>query len=283
MKGKIVLVTGATAGIGEVTVESLARQGAEVIGVGRSPAKCAAAQERIRRESGNPRVTYLTADLSSQAEVRRLAGEFKDRWVRLDVLVNNAGAFFDSRNESADGIEMTWALNHLGYFLLTNELLDLLRASAPARIVNVSSGAHYGGTINFADVQYRSGFNGWRAYAQSKLANVMHAFELARRLDGVGVTANALHPGFVATQFGHNNNGVMRWGIGVMQRLFALTPEEGARTQIHLASSPQVEGVTGKYFEKSKEGRCDPSALDQDGARRLWDLSLGMTAEKTAA
>ena len=277
MNNKIVMVTGATAGIGAVAALELARKGAIVVGVGRNPEKCATTIARIQRETGNPQVEYLVADLSSQAQIRQLAEAFKAKYNRLDVLVNNAGAFINRRQESVDGIEMTLALNHLNYFLLTNLLLDILKASAPARIINVSSNAHQGSRINFADIESRRRYMSWAVYGQSKLANVLFTYELKRRLDGNGVTANTLHPGFVASSFGHNNHDLVGWGTRIAQKIAGRSPEEGAHTIIYLASSPEVEGVTGKYFVDEKAVPSSPATYDESTARRLWELSAAMT------
>ncbi len=277
MQNKVVMVTGATNGIGFEAAKALAAQGATVVGVGRNPQKSRDAAAQITRTTGNSKVEFLVGDLSVQAQVRQLAATFKQKYSRLDVLLNNAGGFFARREVSADGIEMTWALNHLNYFLLTDQLLEVLKASAPARIVNVSSGAHTGANgINFADVEFKSGYSGWTAYGHSKLANVMFTYELARRLEGTQVTANALHPGFVATGFGHNNGGLMRTGMNVVQKIAAKKPEQGAATSIYLASSPEVEGVTGKYFSDSKETKSSAAAYDVDAQKRLWELSERM-------
>lgn len=283
MNDKVVLVTGATDGIGKVTALELARLGAQVVLVGRNPTKGQAVVREIRTQSGNQQVELMTADLSSQAEIQHLADEFKSRYARLDVLVNNAGATFFSRLESVDGIEMTFALNHLNYFLLTHLLLDLLKASAPARIVNVSSGAHRSGRMNFADLEGKQSFGGWRAYSQSKLANVLFTYELARRLEGTGVTANALHPGFVATRFGHNNGALANAGMKVAQSLFAVSPEKGAETNIYLAASPDVEGVSGQYFEKSRAVSSSKASYDEAAARQLWAISEQMTGIRAPA
>jgi len=277
MSGRMCMVTGATGGIGKVTAQALAQQGATVIVVGRNRAKTVATAEQITRQTGNPSVECLLADLSVQGEIRRLAEEFKAQHDRLHVLVNNAGAFFMSRQESADGIEMTFALNHLGYFLLTNLLLDVIKASAPARIINVSSAAHENAQIDFADLQGERKFSGWQAYGQSKLANVLFTYELARRLEGTGVTANALHPGFVATSFGANNFGLVGRGVKrVMNLVAGISPEEGAETSIYLATSPEVEGITGKYFVKKKAVRSSKASYDEEAARRLWEVSAEM-------
>ncbi len=277
MDGKVILVTGATAGVGEVTARALAGMGATLVMVGRSPEKCRQVAEDIKARTGSSRVSYLVGDLSAQADLRRMAGEFKGLFSRLDVLVNNAGAFFMARRESVDGIEMTFALNHLAYFLLTNLLLDVLVSSAPARIVSVSSGAHFGAQLNFDDLENKKGYRGWKAYGQSKLANLLFTNELARRLAGKKVTANALHPGFVASNFAKNNLGPFKGVYSLFQRMVAISPEAGAQTSIYLASSPQVAGVTGQYFDKQKAVAPSPAALDAEAARRLWEISARMT------
>lgn len=282
MADKIGLISGATNGIGRAAALALARQGMTLVIVGRNPARTQAVLDEIHAISGHKRSEMIVADLSVMAEVRRAAAEFQARFDRLDVLMNNAGAVFSSRQETADGYEMTFALNHLSYFLLTNLLLERLKASAPARIVNVSSGAHHGATINFDDLHLRQGYGmgGFKAYSQSKLANVLFTYELARRLAGSGVTANAMHPGFVATGFGRNNGGLMGATIGLLQR-FALTPEQGADTLVYLATSPEVEGVTGQYFEKRRPQRSSAASYDEAAARRLWEVSEQLTGLKT--
>ncbi len=280
MQGKVCIVTGATAGIGEVTALALARKGATVVVISRNEAKCRATVDRIRAETGNAGVDYLVADMASQASIRAAATAFRAKYERLDVLVNNAGMFFTGRTESVDGIEQTWALNHLGYFLLTDLLRDMLIASAPSRVVNVSSGAHMGGTINFADVEGKQKYSGWAAYSQSKLANILFTAELARQLEGTGVTANSLHPGFVASNFAKNNMTGIRSLLlpfyALLQMVTAISPQKGAQTSIFLASSPEVEGVTGKYFAKSKAVTPSKAAQDMDAARRLWEMSEKM-------
>jgi len=277
VKNKICVVTGATDGIGKVTAMSLARMGATVVGVGRNAQKTAAVTQEIKQATGNQAIEFLVADLSQVQQVRQVAAEFKRRYARLDVLVNNAGGYFARRQETAEGREMTWALNHLNYFVLTNELLDILKASAPSRIVNVSSDAHQGSSLNLNDVEFKQGYGqGWKPYAHSKLANVMFTYELARRLNGANVTANALHPGFVATKFGHNNGSLVSILMRSIQKLVALTPEKGAQTSIYLASAPAVEGVTGKYFSNSKVAASTKASYDTAAAARLWDLSLDM-------
>lgn len=276
MNGKICMVTGATSGIGLATAIELARRGATVIIVSRNPQRCQAAVLHIRQQTGSSTVETIPADLSSQLQIRQLAQAFQSRYSQLDVLVNNAGAFFLRRQESADGIEMTFALNHLNYFLLTYLLLDRLKASAPARIVNVASDSHRGARINFNDLQGKRGYNGFQAYGQSKLANVLFTYELARRLEGAQVTANALHPGFVATNIGKNNGLLARLVMPIAQ-LNAIRPEEGARTGVYLASSPDVEGVSGTYFTREKPVQSDPASYDLQAARQLWEISAEMT------
>lgn len=279
LTGKVALITGATNGIGKVTALELAKLGATIVIVGRNREKTQATADEIRSHGGSHNVDGLIADLSVMSEVRRLADEFKARYDRLHILVNNAGAVFAQRRETDDGLEMTFALNHLSYFLLTTLLLDALKASAPARIINVSSGAHTGVKgMNFDDLQSMSayGMSGFNAYSQSKLANILFTYELARRLQGTGVTANVLHPGFVATGFGRNSAGLMNRLMGVLHR-FALTPEEGAHTTVHLASSAEVEGVTGQYFIKSKPARSSKASYDEAAQRRLWEISEQLT------
>jgi len=278
IKGKTILITGATAGIGLETARELARLGATLVLVSRNPERCAATAQRIRRESGNTQVNYLVADLSSQAQVRHLSAQFREQYNRLDVLINNAGGIFTTRQLSADGIEMTFALNHLSYFLLTNLLLDRLKSSAPARIINVASNAHVNSALNFDNLQMARGYHTWQAYSHSKFANILFTYELSRRLAGTGVTANALHPGIVRTNIGKNAN----WIVGVFWDLYTrlsggITPAEGARTSIYLAASPDVEQVTGKYFVREKPVPSDPATYDKAAARRLWEISAQMT------
>ena len=278
MVGKTVVVTGATSGIGEVAARELAAKGARVVVVGRSPEKCEATGAMIRRETGSQAVETVVADLSSQASVRRLAEELKARCPKLDVLVNNAGAIINPRKTTVDGIEMTWALNHLAYFLLTDLLLDTLKAAGPARIVSVSSEAHrMVSKVDFDDPQGSKKYGAWHAYGQSKLANVLFTRELARRLEGSGVTANCLHPGLVRTNF-TTGEGFLYWAMRRIASVFAISPEEGAKTTIHLASSPEVEGVSGQYFAKSQQATASAAGRDDAAARRLWELSEQMVS-----
>jgi retinol dehydrogenase-14 len=273
MTGKTVLITGGTGGIGKATAIGLARAGARVGIVGRDATRGEAAAAEIRSASGNPSVDVFTADMSSQAEVRRLAAEVLDRYPRLDVLVNNVGGFWAHRRVTADGLEHTFAVNHLAGFLLTNLLLDRLVASAPARVVTVSSGAQSMGRIDFDDLQGARKYSGQRAYNQSKLANVMFTFELARRLEGTGVTANVLHPGVTRTAFGAEDQAwYFTTGSGLARR-FMKSPEQGAQTPILLASSPEVEGVSGTYFANGKPKEANKLAYDTDAAARLWRVS----------
>jgi len=275
IQGKTVLVSGATNGIGFVAARELARMGAETVLVSRSAEKCAAAVTQIKKETGNQQVEFIAADLSTKAGVKHAADEFKRQHTRLDVLLNNAGAVFMSRQVSADGIEMTLALNHLNYFYLTSLLLDVLKASSPARVVNVSSAAHRGGKINFADIQLEHGYSGMGAYSQSKMANVLFTYELARRLAGSGVTSNALHPGFVDTGFAKNNGGLVKFAMGLLKPMQKKV-DDGARTSIYLASSPQVEAVSSKYFDDCKSIESDPLSYDQAVAEKLWQVSLDL-------
>ena len=275
MQDKVCLITGATSGIGFVAAQALAQQGAQVVLAGRDAARGAHSVAQIKSATDNDAVDLLLADLSSQAGVAALAQAFRERYARLDVLVNNAGAIFTERQVSVDGYEMTWALNHLGYFLLTHLLLDMLKDSAPSRIVNVASSAHRRGRIRFDDLQGERAYGGWRAYCQSKLANIMFTYELARRLDPTQVTANALHPGFVATRFGHNNAGVMARLIRAAQVL-AISVEKGAETMIYLAASPEVEGMSGKYVVNKRQARSSPRSYDAEMAKALWQVSEAM-------
>lgn len=278
MKDKVCVVTGATSGIGQVAAEALAGHGARVFLIGRSAQRAAAAIAAIQAKHPGAQVDALVGDLSTFAEVRRLAQEIQAKIDRLDVLVNNAGGVFPRRLLSADGIEMTMALNHFSYYLLSHLLLDMLKRSAPARVVNVASDAHRFARAGVTEANFKGpkGFAGWRAYGESKLANVLFSNELARRLDGTDVTSNALHPGFVRTRF-FEDKGFGGRVAKAMAAWFALTPEDGARTTVHVATAPELEGTTGRYFEKCQEATPAPAALDEAAARRLWDLSAAWT------
>jgi len=273
MQGKICLITGGTSGIGKITALELARMGATVVVVGRNAQKTLQVVDEIRAMTGNQAVDSLLADLSSQQSIRQLADSFKSKYTQLHVLLNNAGAVFEKRKLSVDGYEMTFALNHLAYFLLTNLLLEPIIASAPARIINVSSSAHVAGRINFDNLQSEHSYSALGAYSNSKLANILFTVELSRRLEGTQVTANALHPGFVNTGLGRNNTGIFMQLVGAITPLLARTPERGAQTSIYLASSPAVEGITGKYFVNSKVKQPTRQTTDLALARKLWEVS----------
>jgi len=276
MRGKVCLVTGATSGIGLVTARELARRGARVILVARNPARAEVFVAQIRAETGSQEVETLLADLSSQRQVRDLARQFLERHARLDVLINNAGGIWLKRELTEEGVERTVAVNHLAYFLLTQLLLDTIRASAPARIVNVASAAHCKATLDFDDLAGERDYSGWKQYCRSKLMNLLFSYELARRLAGTGITVNAVHPGWVATGFAGNNGWKGRLWRGVA-RLFALSPEQGARTVLHLATSLEVAGVTGRYFVRERAVPSSAASLDEAAARRLWDWSAAAT------
>ena len=250
--------------------------GATVVMVCRDRGRGEAAQAEIKLQTRNDDVHLLLADLASQQSIRQLAEEVHARFQRLDVLINNAGVFLARRSETVDGFEMTFAVNHLAYFLLTNLLLDLLQASAPARIVNVSSAAHRGGRINFDDLQASHRYWGWGAYCQSKLANVLFTYELARRLQGTGVTANCLHPGTVSTNLFQGLPGILSLGA-VVARTFLLSPEKGAETMVYLASSPEVVGISGRYFVKRRAVASSRASHDEAAQRKLWEVSAQLT------
>lgn len=281
MNGKIVLVTGATFGIGRATALQIAHLGATTVIAGRNEAKSQDTVHHIQHETGNPNVEYLLADLSSIAQTTRLAEEFKARYGRLDVLVNNVGVFLWRRHQTVDGLEQTFALNHLvSQFLLTHLVLESLRASAPSRIVNVSSDAHYAGQINFDDLLGERRYSGWKAYSQSKLANVLFTYALARRLMGSGVTANALHPGVVASGFPTPDNTpeLLARGFRQVYGLFARSPSEGAETSVYLATAPEVEGITGRYFTDKQPKDSAKISYDQSTQERLWRESEQLLA-----
>jgi NAD(P)-dependent dehydrogenase (short-subunit alcohol dehydrogenase family) len=272
MQGKTVLVTGANQGIGKATAIALAAKGAHVVLVARNAEKGQAALAEVQA-AGSGGAELIVADLSSQEQVRRTASELKARHPRLDVLVNNAGVYVPERHTTVDGLEETFGLNHLGYFLLTRELLDVLQATHGARIVNVSSEAHRGAKMRWDDLQFeKTGYSGFKAYGQSKLANVLFTYELARRLEGTGVTANCLHPGVIGSGFGQTYGGALSILVKIA-RPFMLSPEEGARTSVYLASSPEVAGVTGKYFSKCKPVKSNTVSYDVQSQQKLWSLS----------
>jgi NAD(P)-dependent dehydrogenase (short-subunit alcohol dehydrogenase family) len=274
MQGKICMITGANSGIGKETALALARKGATVVMVSRDRARGEAAQNEVKAQSGNNRVDLLLADLSSQQSIHQLVEDFQRRYSQLHVLINNAGVYMLNWRETVDGLEMSFAVNYLAPFLLTNLLLDTLKASAPARIINVSSEAHEQGYINLDDLQSEKGFPFMRAYGQSKLAVLMFTYELARLLEGTGVTVNALHPGFVATNIGQSGvPSFLRPLVRLILSIPGISPEEGAKTSVYLASSPDVEGVSGRYFVKSIPVRSAPISYDEALQQKLWEES----------
>jgi NAD(P)-dependent dehydrogenase (short-subunit alcohol dehydrogenase family) len=275
MAGRTCVVTGATRGIGRATAESLARAGASVVLVVRS-AEDGALVARDIAESAPIKPDVLTADLSSQASIRMAAAEIGRRYPSLHVLINNAAVFTRRRELTVDGLELQFAVNHLAYFLLTNLVLDQLRAGAPSRIINVSSGTHAGAALDFADLQGEMSYSGNRAYSQSKLANILFTYELARRLVGTGITANCLHPGVIATQLLADYMGVPVAGRA-LARTFGAKPEAGAETIVYLATSSDVESITGKYFENKRPGPSSRESYDEAAARRLWEISERLT------
>jgi NAD(P)-dependent dehydrogenase (short-subunit alcohol dehydrogenase family) len=273
MQGKICMVTGANSGIGKETALGLAQMGATVIMVCRDRARGEEAQSEIKNKSGNNAVDLLLADLSSQQSIRQLVENFQQNYTQLHVLINNAGVFMLPRKATADGLEMTFAVNYLAPFLLTNLLLDTLKNSAPARIVNVSSDSHQSGYIKIDDLQAQKGYRSLNAYGQSKLALIMFTYELARRLQGTGVTANCLHPGFTATNIGQSGVGLLVRPLVKFIFRFGIRAEEGAKTSIYLASSPDLEGLTGKYFAKSIPVRSAPISYNESLQQQLWEQS----------
>ena len=281
MEGKTCLVTGASDGIGYVAARELALKGASVIAVGRNASKTHGAVMRIIDETRNDDISYFIADLSSQSAVRRLAEQVRERTSRLDVLLNNAGAIFLSQQTSIDGLEMTFALNHMGYFLLTNQLLDLLRQSTPARIINVSSSSHRSpGSFRLEDLPKPGSNRGYRAYGRSKLCNILFTYELSRRLEGTGITVNALHPGLVRTNIARNNGAlgrVVNFFIGAR----GIDAVHGAKTLVYLAASNEVEEVTGKYYVDCRPVSSSRLSYDPKLAEGLWELSERLTTKST--
>ncbi len=279
MTGKICLVTGANSGIGKITALELARMGATVVMVSRDRGRGETTKVEIAAATGSQKLDLMIADLAIQQSVRQLADQFKVKYQQLHVLVNNAGLSQTKRNLTQDGLERTFAVNHLAYFLLTNLLLDLLKASAPSRIINVSSQAQSSGHIAFDDLQGEKKYSEFRSYSQSKLANVLFTYELARRLEGTGVTANCLHPGAVKTNFASESSGF----FGIMLRLarpFEITPEKGAETSVYLAASPEVANVNGKYFIKKKPAQSSKESYDPVVSQKLWEKSARLTGIK---
>jgi NAD(P)-dependent dehydrogenase (short-subunit alcohol dehydrogenase family) len=270
MQGKTVIITGATSGIGEVAAVRLAEQGARIVFTARDHARADDTMAKLKRANSQAGHAVHMADLSRLSEMKRIGAELAQE-PQIDVLVNNAGALFNKRQETADGLEMTFALNHMAYFVITNMLLGRLRGGA--RIVTVASNAHRGARLDFDDLQSRRNYGGFPVYSRSKLCNILFNRELAHRIAGSGVTANALHPGFVATRFGDNSGGLMRTVLKVAKPIGAISPEEGARTIIYLASSPEVAGVSGGYFYECKPATPTAEARSDEDAKHLWEIS----------
>ena len=286
MAAKVVVITGANAGIGKEAAVALAGRGAKVVITSRNEERGQSARQEIVERSGNGSVDVMPLDLASFRSIRSSAADVLDRFDHLDVLVNNAGLILYRRAETREGFEETFGVNHLGHFLLTDLLLERLRASAPSRVVVVSSHAHKGARrgLDFDDLQAEHRYKWMDAYNKSKLANIYFTRELSRRLDGTGVTVNALHPGFVRSEFGRGGDlgGIYGWGIKYLASPFAISPEKGARTTVYLASSPEVEGMSGRYFYKCNPAVPSRMAQDDDAARRLWDASEKLVASVPA-
>ena len=270
MQGKVVVITGATSGIGQLAAERLAGMGARMVLVARDKARGEAALARLRRRAPGAAHSIHYADLSRLAEMKRVAAEIAAAEPRIDALINNAGALFSSRHVTEDRLELTFALNHMAYFLLTHGLRERLLASAPARVVNTASDAHKRANLDLDDLQSANGYSGFKAYGRSKLANILFTRDLARRLAGTGVTANCLHPGFVATRFGDQSGGFVSYAIRFWKKMFAISSEEGAETLVHLASAPEVANVSGAYFYKCRPATPTKEAQDDAAAQRLW-------------
>jgi retinol dehydrogenase 12 len=269
MQGKVVVITGATSGIGEVAAQNLARMGARIVMIARNPQRADLMLARLRQIGPGVDHRVHLADLSKLADMRRVAAEIATAEPKIDVLINNAGAMFTRREVSTDGFEMTFATNHLSYFVVTDGLLKPLQAAGRARIINTASEAHRGAQIDFDDLQFNKDYSGFTAYRRSKLCNILFTKELAGRLKGTGITANSLHPGFVSTRFGDNNQGFAAFLFRFV-KVFAISPEKGAETIVFLASSNEVANTSGLYFQKCRPATPSKEAQDQDAARRLW-------------
>lgn len=271
------MVTGANAGIGKETVIGLARQSATVVMVARNPEKGEAARAQIIASTGNNNIHLLIADMSSRQSIENMVLDFRARFDRLNVLVNNAGVFLMNREESAERLELTFATNHLGYFITTLLLWDSLRAGSPSRVINVSSDAHRQAKLNFDDLQNRKHYRGFQAYSQSKLANVLFTYELNRRREGAGITVNALHPGFVASNFGRNNAGMVGFAMKKIVPWIARSEAEGATTPLYLATSEEVAEISGKYYVKCAPVHSSAASYDLKTAEQLWTVSEAIT------
>ena len=270
MKDKICLITGATDGIGKETARCLGKQNTQLILVGRNSEKGEKVRKKLIAKTGNNQIKILTADLSNMKAIRYLAERIYSRYDRLDVLINNAGALFAQREETDEGLEKTFALNHLNYFLLTKLLLDLIKKGKNSRIINVASRAHIGATLYFDNLQGRSGYSGWAAYKRSKLMNIMFTYKLAELLKDTPITVNTLHPGFVRTRFGDNNTGMIGTGLNLAKKIGAISIKKGAETSVFLATSPTVKGVSGKYFVKCKPEKSSSLSYNKSDIDRLW-------------
>ena len=270
MKDKICLITGATDGIGKETARCLGKQNAQLILVGRNPKKGEKVRKKLIEKTGNNQIEILTADLSNMKAIRYLAERIYSRYDRLDVLINNAGALFVQREKTDEGFEKTFALNHLNYFLLTKLLLDLIKKGKNPRIINVASGAHIGVTLDFDNLQGKNDYSGWAAYKRSKLMNIMFTYKLAELLKDTQITVNTLHPGFVRTRFGDNNEGMVAAGLKLAKKIGAISTKKGAETSVFLASSPTVKGLSGKYFVKCKPEKSSPDSYNKTYIDRLW-------------
>jgi retinol dehydrogenase 12 len=280
MQGKVVVITGATSGIGQVAAEVLAGMGARIVQVARDKTRGEAALARLRQLAPGVKHSIHYADMSRISQMEQVATAIGAAEPRIDVLINNAGAMFGTRQVTHDGLEMTFALNHMAYFVLTHNLRDRLVASAPSRVVNTASDAHRGAKLDFSDLQSAQGYAGFKVYGRSKLCNILYTRELARRLTGTGVTANSLHPGFVATRFGDQSGGMLTFGIR-LAKLFAISPQKGAETIVYLASSPDVANATGGYYYKCKETAPTREAQDDNAAQRLWMETVKLAGWKT--
>ncbi len=273
MQGKVIVITGATSGVGLHAAIELAAMGARLVLIGRNPERGSAALAAVRRRTPQAEVDMRYADLARLDQVRELGAALDAALPRIDVLINNAGAIFQRRQFTAYGLERTFALNHMAYFLLSHLLREKLVASAPARIVSVASEAHRGATLDFDDLQGERRYSGWKAYQRSKLCNILFTRELARRLAGTGVTVNCLHPGFVATRFGDDNGGLFRLAVKLAKKVSAIAPARGAETAVYLSSSEEVAGQSGGYYDKCRPATPSAAAQDDAAARRLWQES----------
>ena len=275
MQGRTIVITGGTSGIGEVAAVELAKRGARIVLIARDPARAEATLAKLRKASAAADHKVHIAELSRLPEMKRVAGEIAAGEPQIDVLINNAGAMFNTRQVTEDGLEMTFATNHMAYFVVTNLLLPKLGSGA--RIVSTASDAHKGARLDFDDLQSAKRYTGFSVYGKSKLCNILFNRELARRLDGSGVTANCLHPGFVATRFGDNSGGVIQTALRVAKPLGAISPEQGAKTIIHLAASPEVAGRSGGYYYKNRIATPTKEAQSDADAKKLWEISAQLS------